>query len=332
MQKVHDIKPRVKCSYCPYEDTRRMAVVTHMRLKHPGSRGVALSSSKSYAAEEDTNSSSSNSGPHITSAFGPPNPISGPDTNSTYGVPNPMPSYSATPTYVGPRPKEAPKVHQEDGRSEPSRISELYPDISITVGETPMEPLEESDWSVELKSGRSDVKLPRVVKEIPSVEHESTEVDLKLKLQSYHNISFKLTGRSDENGVEDFEPEVILHENNNERGPADNDEAEDKLKSKKEDRTGKISETSDKIDYDNDPLANCNGDDDCDVKQRLQSYPNISFEVTLTPSKRRERLKRRFEPEVIMTTTESDFVMDQEKEVRRVLTPKRLQTVRVYDT
>ena len=90
-----------------------------------------------------------------------------------------------------------------------------------------------------------------------------------------------------------------------------------------------MSETSDKIDYDNDPLANCNGDDDCDVKQRLQSYPNISFEVTLTPNKRRERLKRHFEPEVIMTTTESDFVMDQEKEVRRVSTPIKLHTVRV---
>ena len=331
---MHDIKPRVKCSYCPYEDTRRMAVVTHMRLKHPSSRGVALSFSKSYA-DEDTNSSSSNSGPPPTSTFGVPNSISGPEVPTTCGVPNPMPSYSITPNYVGQ--SRFPKVVLEDERTEPSRISELYPDISITVGETVVEPFEKSDWSVEVKSGKSDVELPRIFKETTGVEQESTKVDLKLKLQSYQNISFKLTG-SQKNGFEELEPEVILHENNNDRpeqGPAEKDESEDKMKSiqatnTKHSKDGQVSEKSDKIDYDNDPLANCNGDDDLDVKRRLQSYPNISFEVTLTPNKRRDRLKRKFEPEVIMYD-ESDFVIEQEKEARRVLTSTRFNSENVKE-
>ena len=343
-----------------------MAVVTHMRLKHPDYRDFALSSSKSYA-QEDTNSGSSNSGPNLTPTFGDPNTIPGlyrqdtatgqdrTATGSIYGDLNPVPSYSATPTYVGLKPQESdpaqfPQVHQED---EPSRIKELYPDISITVGETTMEPYEKSDWSVELlKGGRSDVKLPSMVKETPSGDQESAEVDkdhLKLKLKSYHNISFELTDRpkgSDQNGVDNLEPEVILHVNNIERreqGLADKSEEEDKLRSysgisfevsdtrnsKNEDKTGKIPEKNDKIDCGNDPLANCNGDDDHDVKQRLQSYPNISFEVTLTPNKRRERLKRPFEPEVILYD-ESDFAIDQEKQARRVLAPARLRGERVH--
>ena len=299
-----------------------MAVVTHMRLKHPQSRELAL-----YSSKGDTLSSNSDS--HQTSTLGDSSPTSRSDLKSTNG----NPSYSVTPTFVAPKPKEA-KISQSD----PSRISDLYPHISITVGETLMEPVEHSDWSVELKGDSGEVKLPRIVKEKPSVELESSEVDLKLKLQSYQGISFNLIG-SQQNGFEDLEPEVILHENNNEQseqGPTSEKEATNTKHSKDEDRTARTSVTSDKID-ENDPLANCKSDDDLDAKQRLKSYPNISFEVTLThnkrqemsptPTKSRDRFKKAIKEEVV---TYDDFVIDQEEQARRILTPiSRLQTFRV---
>ena len=284
-----------------------MAVITHMRLKHPEIRGVGLASSKSYA-EGDTKNNTTNSGSNPKSTLGNSNPTPVPEITTANGDLN----YSVPPTHLGHKPQESLKIQQQE-RNDPSQISELYPDISITVGEALMETSQRSNWSVELTSGGSDVQLPRVVKDMSRVEEESTKVDLKLKLQSYQNISFKLTGSH--SGADDSELE-----NNNDKPEQDPADKYPGISIEKTGTRHSKSETSDKFD-DNDPLANCLGDEDCDVKRRLKSYPNISFEVTVSPNKK--SLKRSFEPEVIMYD-ETDFAMDQENEARRFLTPTRL--------
>ena len=82
-----------------------MAVISHMRLKHPEIRGVGLSSSKSY------DNSRSNSGSNPNSTFGSSNPV--PVPNSTIANGDHL-SHSGTPAYLGHKPQESLKIQQEE--------------------------------------------------------------------------------------------------------------------------------------------------------------------------------------------------------------------------